>query len=143
MKKLLITAGLSLVLAAPAFAGSRHAHDRNHDYNLFVVADENTDSAIFVITHDGETVAIEVFDDDEDARWLKDKVGLNVLAQAEDEFGPIGEGKGKGFAFSINDDEVHIAFPLLFFKHISIRASDDEDEAPRAMRKKMKKELEL
>ncbi len=126
MRKLLLLTGISAALAAPALAGPKHDHENG--YNLHVIADEATESAIYVITSADETVAIEVFDDD-DAQWMKDADGLKALARAEKDFGKDAEEEQKGFAFSVKEDDVHIAFTLPFFKHISIHASDDDDEA--------------
>jgi hypothetical protein len=180
MKKIFLLAGISLALTGTALAGSKN--DQNYD--MFVIADEAADSAVYVITHGRDTVAIEVFDD-ENARWIKDSKGKRAIKDAERFYGRKGEEKGKGFAFAVKDEDVHISFPF-FFRHISIDASDadgarvnitskdgegdvfvrandagafitiedasaktarkfidDIDEAPRLMRKKMKRELGL
>lgn len=121
MKKTLIITGLSLAIAGAAFAGPKN----DRDYDLYVIADEATDSAIYVVTNATETVAIEVFDDDK-AQWMKDSDARQAIARAEIAFGPVEAAKEKGFAFSVKDDDVRISFPVLFFKHISIHASEDE-----------------
>lgn len=119
MRKLCVTAGLMMAMAGPALAGPK-----DNGYDLYVIADEVTQSAIYVLTHARETAAIEVFDNDR-VQWMKDTDALKVIASAEDVFGPVEAAKDKGFAFSVKDEDVKISFPLLFFKHISIHASED------------------
>lgn len=129
MKKLILFAGLAALIAAPAMAGKDRKHDRNsRGYDMHVIADEDSQSAIYVINHGSETVAVEVAED-EDALWLKDSEGLKALDRAEDDFTDETAEDSKGFTFSAGDEDVHIAFSLPFWKHVSIRASEDDDEA--------------
>ena len=120
MKKILILAGSVLAVAGAAYAGPKH----DHGYDMYVVADEVTDSAIYVVTHDRETAAIEVFDNDK-VQWMKDGAALKAIAKARNLYGPAEAARDKGFEFTVKDDDVKISFPVLFFKHISIHANDD------------------
>jgi hypothetical protein len=120
MRKLCVTAGLMVAMAGPALAGPK-----DNAYDLYVIADEVTDSAIYVVQSAHDTVAIEVFEDDH-VQWMKDANAHKAIKNARELFGPEGKSKDKGFAFIIEEDDVKISFPLLFSKHISIHASDED-----------------
>ncbi|MDQ7019273.1 MAG: hypothetical protein Q9M33_08910 [Robiginitomaculum sp.] len=83
MKKLLILAGSVLAVAGAAYAGPKH----DHGYDLYVIADEVTNSAIYVVTHAKDATAIEVFDNDK-VQWMKDGAALKAIAKAQNLFGP-------------------------------------------------------
>ncbi len=181
MKRMIMTAGLILAMTGSALAGSKN----DDQYDLYVIADEVTDSVVYVVAAEHKTVALEIIDEDE-AHWVKTSNAHKIIDRSKKFFGPDKNVKKKGFAFVVDDDDVKISFPLLFFKHISIHASedggaqinvtskdgegdvsiradddgafitvadadadgarefiDDIEEAPKAMRKKMKSDLGL
>ncbi|PHS21234.1 MAG: hypothetical protein COA85_13250 [Robiginitomaculum sp.] len=77
-----------------------------------------------MVTHANDTAAIEVFDNDK-VQWMKDGAALKAIANAQNLYGPAEAARGKGFEFTVKGDDVRISFPVLFFKHISIHANDD------------------
>ncbi len=120
MKKFFILTGSVLAIAGAAHAGAKH----DHGYDMYVIADEGADSTVYVVTHAREVAAIEVYDDDK-VQWMKDGAALKAIAKAQNLFGPAEAARDKGFEFTVKDDDVKISFPVLFFKHISIHANDD------------------
>jgi hypothetical protein len=120
MKKTILLAGVMLAMAGTAFAAS------SHDYDLFVIANADTEKTVYVVVGPGEMAAIEVDTEDKaNSRWISDRQGRKAISWATGRFGPGQEGRKKGFAFVIKDDDVEIAFGIPFFKHVSVHANGE------------------